>query len=97
MLPREVHWSDKGKGNRGKGGKGKGDKRYESHKGKWGDAAENKQTGQNGGISNKQRLYHLEHDQAENLANAESLRNDLHDLSGKVAMRNTIRQTNQRY
>ena len=35
-------------------------------------------------------MYNLEHDQADNQANAERLRNDLHDLSCKVALRSEV-------
>ena len=72
-----------------KGGRGKGEKRE--------DAAENRHAGQTGGRSNKQRLYNLEHDQADNLANAERLRNDLQDLTAKVAMRNEVALRSEMY
>ena len=83
MVPKEVHWSNKGKGGESKGGKGKGERRDE--------------VGQTGGRSNKQRLYNLEHDQAENLINTERLRADLENLSTQAAKRNEVALRSELY
>ena len=72
----------------------KGRNGNEGHRGIREDESENKQTGHSGGRSNNQRLYNLEHDQEENLANAERLRKDLHDLSCTVAMRSEMYELN---
>ena len=46
--------------------------------------------GASGGRSHKQRLHNLENDQAENLANNERIRNDVHELSWRTALRSEL-------
>ena len=49
------------------------------------EGGESRLSGQVGGWSNKQRLYNLEHGQVDNVANSERMRNDLYELTCKVA------------
>ena len=88
--PKEVHWSTKGKGKKGKRNKGKGEGKDNGQGEQRDEGGETRPSGQVGGWSNKQRLYNLEHDQEDNVANSERMRNDLYELSCKVAMRSDL-------
>ena len=75
-----MHWSGtKGRGQKGKFGKGKGDSREGRESTQRRDITETSYPSAAGGRSNKQRLYTLESDQAENLANNERMRADIYD------------------
>ena len=71
----------RGEVKKGKGGKGKGDSREGREDTQRRDRAEANYSSAAGGRSNKQRLYTLENDQAENLANDERMRTDIYDYN----------------
>ena len=69
----------RGEEKKGKFGKGKGDSREGREDTQRRERTETNYPSAAGGRSNKQRLYTLESDQAENLANNERMRADIYD------------------